>query len=80
MEWVSVKERLPENANEVLVIERWMDYPFVGYYGGNPSRWIVSKDYLSGDFVDSVTQKDVTHWCELPDLPKERCLGGDRGR
>ncbi len=59
-EWVSVDERLPEESlNSVL---GWDEYRercvFVQYYNG---EWILGNH-------DSVK---VTHWCPLPQPPKE---------
>jgi len=70
MEWISIKERLPEeNVYEVLVK---VDEPF---FGTSTPRMIVA--YYSEEFSQwrcELTSKEVyhvTHWMPLPKPPKD---------
>jgi hypothetical protein len=56
-EWISVKDRLPENASPVLCIT-YKGNPFVARYDHKWARWRVSGT------------TDVTHWMPLPKPPK----------
>jgi hypothetical protein len=62
-EWISVKDRLPNDCETVLVytVE---DYIFMFYYCGN-NEWI-------GDYgeVTTTEYEDITHWMPLPKTPK----------
>lgn len=76
MNWISVKDRLPQEKQDVLVFERWMDIPFVGYLVKD--KWHVNKEfyevggtYADGYIIGVVSQKDVTHWMPLPEPPKQ---------
>ena len=66
--WISVKDRLPENSNEVLT------------YGNGLIRVMCLLDHGSGDGDYLVWEDDygyyeeldnVTHWMPLPEPPKE---------
>lgn len=72
MEWISVKDRLPE-----------FNYPvFVGKQGDKNSTGIarleskkensngISLDWLEGDSSFHDWYKEVTHWMPLPEPPK----------
>lgn len=59
--WVSVKERLPENQDIVLVR---------GEYGGKATAYLYGKDsgfIVYGEDAYKVFG-EVTHWCHIPDL------------
>lgn len=59
--WVSVKERLPENQDIVLVR---------GEYGGKATAYLHGKDsgfIVYGEDAYKVFG-EVTHWCHIPDL------------
>lgn len=59
--WVSVKERLPENQDIVLVR---------GEYGGKATAYLHGKDsgfIVYGEGAYKVFG-EVTHWCHIPDL------------
>lgn len=59
MEWISVKDRLPEPHTDVLI---WGHYgAFIGWYSHTRQMWR-SDDY--GEI------RDVTHWMPLPDAPE----------
>lgn len=57
--WISVKERMPENGEEVFILERFEDEPH---------------DIISLAFYDHRISgniwANVTHWMEIPKLPK----------
>jgi hypothetical protein len=61
--WIPVSERLPEDNKEVLFCTnvKELNGPFLGDS--------VSGFFDSGDYV--FNSKEVTHWYELPELPKE---------
>ena len=71
--WIPVSERLPENTDEVLVYEKYSDYPFVGYYKNG--IWHVDTDFIevTGDALlsSNVVQKLVTHWLPIPRMEEE---------
>lgn len=66
MEWISVKDRLPENRRNVLACYYLQNVPRVRYIGilkyyacSSTPRW----EFEDIRFV-------VTHWMDLPELPK----------
>ncbi len=62
MEWISVKDRLPEENNtfsEFIVIVRGAKRPTVLEYQGH--EWWVDEN---GNYYD------VTHWMPLPEPPE----------
>lgn len=69
-EWVSVKERLPDREEDVLILVSGkfknctFDHAYmVGLYAG-PDGWFAN-EYPDWD------NPGVTHWMPLPDAPKE---------
>lgn len=60
-EWISVKDRLPENVKEGLLIAlRWGEVD-IGWC--EDGRW-------SSQFVNEYEDGEVTHWMPLPRPPK----------
>ena len=60
-EWISVKDRLPENGKEgVLIALRWGEVD-IGWC--EDGRW-------GSEFVDEYEDGEVTHWMPLPKPPK----------
>jgi len=60
MEWISVKDRLPEDGEDVLF---YYDYISIGWY---EDEWFYdSEDKFSAEL-------DITHWMPLPESPNER--------
>lgn len=59
MEWISVKDRLPEPHTDTLICGRYG--AFIGWYSHTRQMWR-SDDY--GEI------RDVTHWMPLPDAPE----------
>lgn len=69
-EWISVKDRLPELGKEILVLGnegslevRRLTLRKIHPDEKDPHYWVDSWDE-SADYA-------VTHWCEIPELPKE---------
>lgn len=61
MEWISIKDQLPEIAEDVLIHERGLQEPYVGWRTGE--SWSSYNEYMD--------QKDITHWMPLPKPPQE---------
>ena len=60
-EWISVKDGLPENGKEsVLIALRWGEVD-IGWC--EDSRW-------DSEFVNEYEDGEVTHWMPLPQPPK----------
>ena len=64
-EWISVKDRIPDNETEVLIVLD-MNTIDIGFYNYNPT-W---NQWVSFKYSDDNNQVNVTHWQELPELPK----------
>ena len=58
--WISVKERLPEEDEDVLAYNG--AYMFIAAYTTNPTKYWYT---ISGDRILT------THWMPLPEPPKE---------
>lgn len=69
--WISVKDRLPDTAERVLVCKTWLGRvykPEYGYYQDFPNQkgcWYVLTE------CGYYPQREVTHWMPLPQPPKE---------
>lgn len=64
MEWISVKERMPEDWVSVLGCMRFA-YP----YPAVRECWVIDGKHFFFPALRSVEQ--VTHWMPMPDVPKE---------
>ena len=72
-EWISVKERLPEDGKVLCVRE--------SAYPGRKYIDILTSDhgwFMDGAFV--VSDGNVTHWMSLPELPKEGGVSSENVR
>ena len=79
MDWISVKDRLPDDEQEVLVIAHGWDGRLV--YVGSHKRVEPQKSWLTGITNKSsewslwgwsyLKEPMVTHWLPLPEPPKE---------
>ena len=61
-EWISVKDRLPEHGDVVVVWHTYMEHPFVCQWDERSDCWIDNK-WTFG-------RNTITHWCYLPQPPK----------
>ena len=61
-EWISVKDRLPEHGDVVVVWNTYMVHPFVCQWDERSDCWIDDK-WAFG-------RNTITHWCYLPQPPK----------
>ena len=62
MKWISVKDRLPENNDEVIVI---INYNNV-YYRPFTSVFLVDSGFTGSD-----ASENITHWMPLPEPPNK---------
>ena len=71
MEWISVKDRLPEEVPfdmdnlHVLVFEEKTNRRGVGFYDHGDEQW-----YYNLNGYNESSGNDVTHWMPFPDVPK----------
>lgn len=79
MEWVSVKDKLPENDEDVLVYHLEDDHITVGYFESENVSYYIQSDgskfytYSGWETEIPWAQKgEVTHWMPLPDKPKRK--------
>jgi hypothetical protein len=61
MEWILIKDKLPEQGKDVLLFDGGQI--FFGYYSEISNQFIVA-----GDKAELC---DFTHWMNLPDFPKK---------
>lgn len=61
MEWISVKDRLPQSVNDCLVTDGICCA--VASYSSSDQEW----DFFGLTFWDS---EEVTHWMPLPETPE----------
>lgn len=65
-QWISVKDRLPENSGLYLVIEKhWLDDSL----GTKIAKWN-TVDWFTADRKSKEITPRVTHWMPLPKPPK----------
>lgn len=79
MRWISVKDRMPQETNEVVDFdETWKESDFVLVYAPNAERYypdfyvgqtVDGKWHLDGDVVETTTV--VTHWMPIPEPPED---------
>ena len=62
MNWISVKDRMPEAQGEVLMV--FMGMVCIGWYHGDGR-------FETGSGFVFFAGKAVTHWMPLPEPPKE---------
>jgi len=66
-QWVSVEERLPEDANYVVFRYASSGNTFFGFYRPSRNQWFVNID-LNGQ--RAISDNDwPTHWMPIPTLP-----------
>lgn len=71
MKWISVKDKLPENIDDVLAWSAAYQMHGVFYYRAADARWIAQTDYIDFD-CGCQTDKgvNITHWMPLPKPPQ----------
>ena len=67
-EWISVKDRLPEDITNVLVFgEYWkVMIAQLDFFNGDGKAWYEK----NGGFRGHVDSDNITHWMPLPEPPK----------
>ena len=75
-EWISVKERLPDDNTPVLICFREGRFEVGGLFWAYPS---FEDSYTAFQYWDSFNNdgqdwewNDITHWMPLPNTPKEK--------
>ena len=78
MEWISVKDRLPEDDQHVLVYHAEDFHITVGYFESDYVQYYIESDgskfYTDDGWETEISwapKGDVTHWMPLPEPPKE---------
>lgn len=85
MEWISVKEKMPKEYTDVLILNKYKNYEKKTSFMIFTAYW----DDLNRVFRSNITglftrflpdefwhmaefkKKEITHWMPLPELPKE---------
>lgn len=65
-EWINVRDRLPQNGNNVLV---WLEYEHAKIGRMHYGKWLVNVD--NGLRQSRCGHYTVTHWQPLPEGPKD---------
>lgn len=66
MEWISVKDKMPNDGCDVIIAFKWR---------GGQSNWseIGRYDELKDEWYNGDGNlREVTHWMPLPEPPKEK--------
>ena len=73
--WISVKDALPSDGGEYLVVRHFLDTPYrhidiCGFDAENKEFGKVDLDFAEAEegwyYID-----DATHWMRLPEMPEE---------
>ncbi len=64
MEWINVKDRLPQKTGDYLILEDGKKCEVVMYSITD----YMKPEWITGDFTRF---GEVTHWMELPKLPSD---------
>lgn len=70
MDWISIKERLPEAGIYVLVCCTMKVTDKIRYERAIVMAFVCEDGFIDVEFDKAITA-GVTHWMELPDPPKE---------
>lgn len=68
--WVSVKERLPEDEQEVLCNTGSKRVVMARFFA--PDKFQIQKYHVAGDRTSVNYWSDVTHWMELPPIEEPK--------
>ena len=75
MEWISIKDRLPEDNQNVLFIEKDSQVPISGWFDKKETnkhqQWNEHCNCGGYEREDKLYQQEVTHWMPLPSPPKD---------
>ncbi len=66
VEWISTKDRLPEEGVQVLIIEKICGVPIMYVAYLDDGWW---RDSYFGRPIELESDREVTHWAELPEPP-----------
>jgi hypothetical protein len=69
-EWISVKDRLPEQDGKYLLLVQ-KRHSIGTFYNGYFYKSTAPKRYYKSWLTENKRYVCVTHWMALPDLPKE---------
>lgn len=64
--WVSVKDKLPEERHQEVLITNGTNIG-IGWIGNDRSSWF---DHLDHPHYARIHHSDITHWSYLPEVPK----------
>lgn len=78
MQYISVKNQLPELNKTVLVLSRKFDYPYPGrlyhqYSTEKPNggyQWLIDLPVMNKGHALEMKVFNVTHWCEMLTCPR----------
>lgn len=87
-EWISVKERLPDEEQDVLVLIREIEFYGRHKEKRNVYHWVHTGWYIDGEWattycfghkyireeINDMCDLVVTHWMPLPELPNKNGL------
>lgn len=71
MEWISVKDRLPDKQKQVLVYDHGKGIITQGFKYQHSNVWHVTTYMDSINIFTGEVAINVTHWMPLPDEPKD---------
>ena len=66
VEWISIKDRLPEEGIRVLIIDKICGVPIMHTAYLDAGWW---RDSYWDRPIKLGPNREVTHWTELPELP-----------
>ena len=70
MEWISVKDRLPDRGQYVLVCCTMKVTSKIDYVNAVTMAFVCEEGFVDVE-LDEVITEGVTHWMPLPEPPKE---------
>lgn len=70
MNWISVKDGLPENRDYVLVCCTMKVTNKIDYINAVTMAFVCEEGFVDVELDETITE-GVTHWMPLPEPPKE---------